>query len=673
MELAGMANLNLTLLGGFEVRRATGEVVEILGQKDRALLAFLAVASGDAHPRERLAGMLWSEHGDRQARDSLKQVLVRLRRCLGTADHAVLRTDRQSIGLDRDQVRVDALAFERLVRDDTIDSLVQATSLYRGDLLEGIAVHDPAFEDWLIVERQRLRHLLERALTSLMSQALAAGEADTAAEAARRSILLDPLREAAHRTLMQVCADQGQTAQALKLYEALSERLHRELGVQPEPLTVALHDRIRQRRATTAPASGEPVPAPPIQRDASSQEDKPSVAILSFVNMSGDPEQEYFSEGITEDVITELSRFRDLFVIARNSSFQQRDKPIDVKRIGCELGVQFVVVGSVRKFDSRVRINAQLIDVATGNHLWAERYDRDMADVLALQEELAHAIAATVGGRVEAAGRDRATRLSPARLTAYDLVLRAKALHLKYTKADMDRARALFLQAIETDPTNARAHAYYANCCFIIWAAQWTAKREPLFEDFIRHAKRAVALDDSDSSARWILGLAQLYKREYEDARVHFEKAVENNPNFTEARIFYGFFLTAIGQPDAAIEQVDLARRHNPFDLSWVPWVQGITLFTARRYKEAIDVFNQIPEPINEIRGWLAASYARAGRLAEAERSLDEFLRVAKHDMAVYPGDRLEDWKQYWREAIEYRDQRDFDHLLDALRAAGLR
>ena len=158
-----MTNLNLTLLGGFEMRRATGEVVEIVGQKDRALLAFLAIASGDVHVRERLAGMLWSEHGERQARDSLKQALVRLRRCLETADHAALRIDRQSIGLDRDLVSVDALAFEQLVRDDTIDSLAQATSLYRGDLLEGIAIHDPAFEDWLMVERQRLRQLLVRA------------------------------------------------------------------------------------------------------------------------------------------------------------------------------------------------------------------------------------------------------------------------------------------------------------------------------------------------------------------------------------------------------------------------------------------------------------------------------------------------------------------------------
>ena len=324
-----MANLKLTLLGGFEMRRATGEVVEILGQKDRALLAFLAMAPADTHPRERLAGMLWSEHGDRQARDSLKQTLGRLRRCLETADHGALRADRQSIGLDRDLVSVDVLAFERLVRDGTIDSLAQAAALYRGDLLEGITIHDPAFEDWLLVERQRLRQLLERALASLMSQALEAGDVDMAAEAARRSILLDPLSEAAYRTLMQVHADQGQTAQALKLYESLSERLYRELGVQPEPSTVALHDRIRQRRTTTTAASAAPVPVPtpPIERDASLPEDKPSIAILPFVNMSGDPEQQYFSDGITEDIITELSRFHTLFVIARNSSFRYRGRP----------------------------------------------------------------------------------------------------------------------------------------------------------------------------------------------------------------------------------------------------------------------------------------------------------------------------------------------------------
>jgi len=409
-----------------------------------------------------------------------------------------------------------------------------------------------------------------------------------------------------------------------------------------------------------------------VAKDTQPQQARPSIAVLPFTNMSGDPGQQYFSDGITEDIITELSRFRDLFVIARNSSFQYRDKAIDIKRVGRELGVQFVVEGSVHKFGNRVRISAQLVDAASGDHLWAERYDRDSADVFAVQEELAHAIAATVGSRVEAAGRDRAIRQSPASLTAYDLVLRAKALMLKFTRSDMDEARALALRAIEIDPTNARAHAYYAACCFNISMAHWTAERERVFEEAFHHARRAVALDEFDNYARWYLGFMHLFRRGYEDARVHLEKALESNPNDTEARIYYGLYLCAIGQADAGIEQIDLAKRHNPFDLYWIPWLSGIAFFSARRYREAIAVLNQIPEPINEIRGWLAASYAHAGQLAEAKASLDEFLRVAKRDMVVYPGDRLKDWEGYWHAAMEYRDQRDFDHLFDGLRKAGL-
>jgi TolB-like protein len=400
--------------------------------------------------------------------------------------------------------------------------------------------------------------------------------------------------------------------------------------------------------------------------------DKPSIAVLPFTNMSGDPEQQYFSDGMTEDIITEISQFHDLLVIARNSSFQYRDKAADVKRIGRELGAQFVVEGSVRKIGSRVRITAQLIDAGTGNHLWADRYDRDLADVFALQEELAHAIAATAGGRVQAAARRRATQLNPAGLTAYDLVLRATALKLKNTKSDSLQARALAQRAIEIDPTNARAHALYAAITFNIWMAHWMAERDSLFKDTYRHAEHAVALDDSDSIVRCTLGFVKVFAREYEEARVHLEKGLAGNPNDTEARLFYAVYLVATGQADAAIDQLDLAKRQNPFDLSWAPWIGGIAYFSARRYDDAIALLNQIPEPINEIRGWLAACYAQVGRLAEAKASLDEFLRIARHDMAVYPGDRLQDWESYWHAAMEYRDRRDFDHLFEALHKAGL-
>jgi TolB-like protein len=376
MELAAMADLNLTLFGGFEARRGSGTVVDLPGQKERALLAYLAMSPGDAHPRERLAGLLWSERGDRQARDSLKQALMRLRRCLDAAEGGALRADRQSVALEPAAVSVDVLAFEEFIRDGTINALAQAIAIYRGDLLEGIAIHDQAFENWLLVERQRLRQLLERALADLMAQALASGDPETAADAARRLLLLDPLSEAAYRTLMEVHATQGQTAQALKLYEALRERLRRELGVLPDPATAALHERLRLRR----PAAGD---APPAQPEAALPEAKPSIAVLPFVNLSGDPEQQYFSDGITKDIITELSRFRTLFVIARNSSFQYRDGDADVMRVGRELGVRYIVEGSVRRIGERVRISAQLIEATTGAHLWAEHYDRDAADILA--------------------------------------------------------------------------------------------------------------------------------------------------------------------------------------------------------------------------------------------------------------------------------------------------
>src|SRR5262249_42295019 len=293
MEIAAMDSYSLTLLGGFGLRLVDGGIVDLPGQKDRALLAVLAVASGDVQSRERLAGLLWSEHGDRQARDSLKQALVRLRRCLGGADGSALRSDRQSVALDRTALDVDVLAFEELVRDDTLASLTQATALYRGDLLEGIAIRDPAFEDWLLVERQRLLQLFERALSSLMSQALAAGERERAAEAARRLLQIDPLSEAAYRTLMQVHADEAQTAQALKLYETLRERLYRELGVAPEAATVALYDRIRQRRpSSAASAEAEPAPrAPSTDREDPLAAGTSAIAVLPFLNLGGGPEQ----------------------------------------------------------------------------------------------------------------------------------------------------------------------------------------------------------------------------------------------------------------------------------------------------------------------------------------------------------------------------------------------
>src|SRR5262245_30711499 len=371
-----MAVVKLTLFGGFELRLAGGQVVDLPGQKDRALLAVLALPPGATHARDKLAGLLWSDRGDQQARDSLKHALNKLRQCFQSAMPPPIVADRQSVRLDPAAVTIDVAAFERLLRDGTPEALEQATALYRGDLLDGIGIRDPAFEDWLLVERQRLRQLAEDALSKVMAQSMANGARERAAAAARRLLALDPLREAACRALMQIHAERPETARALKLYETLRDRLHRELGVKPEPETTRLYEAIRERRPASTPPSTASTPAatddrPPPASAALPLPSKPSIAVLPFQNLSGDPEQEYFADGIVEEIITALSRLRWLFVIARNSSFAYKERAVDAKQIGRELGVRYILEGSVRKAANRVRITGQLIDASTGVHLWA--------------------------------------------------------------------------------------------------------------------------------------------------------------------------------------------------------------------------------------------------------------------------------------------------------------
>jgi len=668
MEPSAMAGLKLTLLGGFEALLTTGAAVDLPAQKDRALLAFLAIGSGAAHSRDRLAGLLWSEHGDQQARDSLKQALARLRRGLGDDGGGVLRADRQSIGLDRDAVSVDTLLFERLVRDGRVEALAQATALYQGDFLDGITVRDPAFEDWLLVERRRLRELFERALAGLMAKALAGGDAESAAGAAQRLALLDPLSEAACCTLMQVHCERGETVQALRLYDRLRERLYREMGVQPEPATTALYDRIRQRAAPIAAPESEPAAG-----QAADAAAKPSIAVLPFLNLSDDPEQRYFSDGITEDIITELSRFRTLFVIARNSSFQYRGGNLDVTRIGRELAVRYLVEGSVRRVGDRLRITAQLIEAESGNHLWADRYDGDAVDVLALQDDIVRAIATTLGDRIDAAGRERALRLSAEALSAYDHVLRGEAHFMSFTKHGNAEARRLAQKATELDPQSADAHVQlgWTHCMDHLFG--WVEDSAQVLGAALAQAQRAVQLDEAASRPRSLLGFIHIYRREYDEAYAQLRAAITLNPNDVEARGTYGLYLIAVGETEAAIEQFAIAKRHNPFEVEWVIVCRGIALFTARRYADAVATLTQAHNPTNELRCWLAASYAAAGRVDEARATLAQFLATAERDMERFPGHRLADWEPYLHRLIEYRDPRAFDQLFAALRTAGLR
>src|SRR5262249_35200723 len=270
-----------------------------------------------------------------------------------------------------------------------------------------------------------------------------------------------PLREAAHRALMQIYAEQGQTALALKQYQFCRDTLQRELDVKPEPETDRLYRSIQEKRAAIRPTVGEskvtlsetkvPPGASPRPEPEAAASVKPAIAVLPFRNLSGDPDQQYFSDGITEDIITELSPFHSLLVIARNSSFQYREAAVDVKHVGRELGVQYILEGSVRKAGEQIRISAQLVDATTGSHLWAHRYDRELRDIFAIQDEVAAAFVSTVVGEVQAAGIDQARRKRTDSLLAHDYLLRGLELVNGFNNDDFPLTRRMFEKAIAID------------------------------------------------------------------------------------------------------------------------------------------------------------------------------------------------------------------------------
>jgi adenylate cyclase len=450
-----------------------------------------------------------------------------------------------------------------------------------------------------------------------------------------------------------------------KVYEEVRDRTNlsfEDLGEQVVKNIVRPVHVWRWSEAASAKSTvtgSEPLPLP----------DKPSIAVLPFVNMSGDPEQEYFADGITEDIITDLSRFRSLFVIARNSSFTFKGQAVDVIEVGKRLGVRYVVEGSVRKAGNRVRVTAQLVEAASGNHLWAERYDRDLEDIFAVQDELVRTIVSTVGGRLDSVGQKRTERLSA---SDYDYILQALESFRRHTKEANVQAREHLNRVVELYPRSSWAHQILATVHWMDWMAHWVENREESLAIAYDNAKKAVALDDTNGRAYGTLGMCHIFHREFDDARHCLERALMLNPNDYVTLIFFGVYLTVVGRIDEALTHLDQSARINPLQPEFFNWVRGMAFFTARRYDEAIAALRTIEDPINEVRGWLAASYAGAGRLDEARAMLEEFLRVAEDDMAVFPGRKCTAWEPFWHGAIQYQNEADFEHLYDALRKAGL-
>ncbi|MER9297700.1 adenylate cyclase [Mesorhizobium sp. M0621] len=672
--------MRIRLLGGLEVISLDDQPVRFSTRKSSLLFAALVLAGRRGLSREPLSEVFWPGRDGAQARNSLRQALVDIRRPFPTRSDAAIyiEGDQESVALTAGSDEADIWVFEQKLKQGQVIDLAAAADLYRGDVLAGEVIPDELGE-WFGSHQSRYQRKARQLVERLSLAPLAPDSAEEAAceGLAERLLASDPTAEEAHRALIRIYVHRGHENAALRQFDLCRAALTKHLGVEPEAQTGSLAASLRSRErveyqqtkadlevASVLQSNGEAaITLPPLPM-------KPSVAVLPFQNLSGDPEQDYFADGVVEDITTALARFRHLFVIARNSSFAYKGRTADVKQIGRELGVRYVVEGSVRRAGDRLRIAGQLIDTSTGAHLWADRFDGTLADVFDLQDQVTSSIVGAITPKVEEAEIERAKRKPTESLDAYDYYLRGlSAFDRTITdRLVIDDALRLFMKAIERDPEFALAHARAARCYATRKSNGWMVNRAEEIAEATRLARRAVEFGRDDaivlSYAGYVLGYVG---GDLEDSAACIDRALTLSPNSAIALGVSSWVKACLGEPDEAIEHAALAMRLSPLDPRLFAWQfnTGLAHFCAGHYDDAVAWAGKSlrlqPNYPSAMRV-VAAGHALAGRLAEAREMT---ARLCEFDAAL----RLSNLADV---LPPFRRQDDRARYVEALRKAGL-
>ncbi len=392
--------------------------------------------------------------------------------------------------------------------------------------------------------------------------------------------------------------------------------------------------------------------------------EQPSIAVLPFANMSSDPEQEYFSDGITEDLITDLSKLSGLFVISRNSVNLYKGKAVKPEQVSQELGVRYVLEGSIRKAGKRVRITAQLVDATTGYHVWADRYDRDLQDIFALQDEVTQKIVAALEVKLTAGEQERLGRPLTNNIEAYDYYLRGLDCHTYATEEANARARQMFAKAVELDPQFAAAYACLGWAYFDQWSLGWSQDLQTLEQAFAL-AQQAIAADPLLPDGHRLLGIVYLWKKHYELAIAEVERALALDPNHADAYVVLGDICNWAGRAGETVPLVEKAMRLNPQYPIWYLWDLGHAYYLTGRYEEAMATFKRVlarnPD-FMPAHAYLAVIHSELGLEEEARAEGAEFLRLSP-ELSL---DAL-------RQRLPYKDPTVLERILNAARKAGLK
>ena len=456
---------------------------------------------------------------------------------------------------------------------------------------------------------------------------------------------------------LEALAEVGGICVSGKVYDEVHRKLDLAFEFAGEQELHNIAGSVRMYRVRGAGQSAKaPAPEPVAQV-------KPSIIVLPFTNMSGVAEQDFFADGLTEDILTDLSRFHDLFVISRNTSFKFKGQAVDVKKVAKDLGVQYIVEGSVRRAGNRVRVTVQLIDAEADRHVWAERYDRDLEDIFAIQDEVTSAIVAILPGRVEAAARKRSERKPTDSLAAYECVLEAKLLHHRSNRQDNDRALELIRRAIQLDPKYAHAHAWTACILGQTYVYGWCDDVAATLVEIERELALARSLDDNDSDVHRILAAVYLTRNEFDKMLYHQQRALDLNPNDDLIVVQNGEVLTWIGQPEEGIPWILKAMQLNPFHPPRFWSHLARAHFVARQYVQALKALQHITAPDQFTHAFMAACHARLGDAVAASAHRAEVLRRDPDftiSRSVVP-------------TLHYSRDSDLAHHRESLQLAGLK
>jgi adenylate cyclase len=388
--------------------------------------------------------------------------------------------------------------------------------------------------------------------------------------------------------------------------------------------------------------------------------EKPSIAVLPFDNLSGDKSHDVLVDGMTEDIIAALARFNQLFVIARNSTFTYKGKPVKVQQVAEELGVRYVLEGSVQISGNRIRVTAQLIDATTGRHVWVERFDRGLKDAFEVQDEVTRKLVGSLVGKLDQATMAMALLKHPDSLDAHGLFLRGLELFWHFTPDDNAKSRTLFEKAISLDPNYACAYAYLADTYRADWEWWHPARPKEVYEKALDLAHKAVALDPRDADARYALGRTLLYGNRHDQAIAQFEEGLKANPNHADLLTGFAEACVLNGQPEEGIKRVKEAMRLNPYYPGWYLWALGFARYVARDYEGAIEAIRKM-SPMGEPRRIVAACLAYLGRMDEARAEAERFLKDNPSFSA-----------SYWGSTQAFRNEEDRQHAIQGYIKAGL-